>query len=90
MVIGFAAGEIPSIRLNLTLLKQCSIVGVAWGAWALVNQQGHAAHMQTLFEMHAEKKLRPHISKRYSLDEAAQALHDMDARKVKGKVVIVP
>ena len=90
LVIGFAAGEIPAIKLNLTLLKQCSIVGVAWGAWALVDQAGHAAHMQTLFRMHAEKKLRPHVSKRYSLDEAAEALRDMDARKVKGKVVIVP
>ena len=90
LVIGFAAGEIPAIRLNLTLLKQCSVVGVAWGAWALANPEGHAAHMKTLFGLHAEGKLRPHVSKRYSLEEAAQALRDMDARKVKGKVLVVP
>ncbi len=90
LVIGFAAGEIPAIRLNLTLLKQCSVVGVAWGAWALANPEGHTAHMKTLFGLHAEGKLRPHVSKRYSLEEAAQALRDMDERKVKGKVLVVP
>lgn len=90
LVIGFAAGEIPAIRLNLTLLKQCSVVGVAWGAWALANPEGHTAHMKTLFGLHAEGKLRPHVSKRYSLEEAPQALRDMDERKVKGKVLVVP
>ena len=90
LVIGFAAGEIPAIRLNLTLLKQCSVVGVAWGAWALANPEAHTAHMKTLFGLHAEGKLRPHVSKRYSLEEAAQALRDMDERKVKGKVLVVP
>ncbi len=90
LVIGFASGVIPTIPLNLTLLRQSSIVGVAWGEWALLNRDRHAAHMRTLFAIYAEGKLRPHVSKRYTLDEAAQALRDMDQRKVKGKIVIRP
>lgn len=90
LVIGFAAGSIPAVRWNLALLKECSIVGVAWGAWAMRHPDRHAANLQRLFALHAEGKLRPHVSERYSLDQAAQALRDMDARQVKGKVVVVP
>jgi NADPH2:quinone reductase len=90
LVIGFAAGDIPAIRLNLVLLKQCSIVGVAWGSWALTNPGGHADNMAALFELWRAGKLAPHVSKRYSLDETARALRDMDERKVLGKVVVAP
>jgi len=90
LVIGFAAGSIPAVRWNLALLKECSIVGVAWGAWVMRNPALHSANLQKLFALHAEGKLRPHISKRYSLEEVPQALRDMDERRVKGKVVVVP
>ncbi|MEM9074548.1 MAG: NADPH:quinone oxidoreductase family protein [Myxococcota bacterium] len=90
LVIGFAAGEIPSIRLNLVLLKQCQLVGVAWGSWAMANGEKHQANIEALFALWREGKVKPHVSKRYRLEEAAQALRDMDERKVKGKVVITP
>jgi len=90
LVIGFAAGSIPAVRWNLALLKECAIVGVAWGAWAMRHPDRHAANLEKLFALHAEGKLRPHISKRYPLGEVPQALKDMDERRVKGKVVIVP
>ncbi len=90
LVIGFAAGEIPAIRLNLVLLKQASIVGVAWGSWAMANPAKHAANLEALFALHAEGKLRPHVSKRYTLEEVPAALRDLDARKVLGKVVVRP
>ena len=90
LVIGFAAGEIPAIRLNLVLLKQASIVGVAWGSWAMANPAKHAANLEALFALHAEGKLRPHVSKRYTLEEVPAALRDLDAQKVLGKVVVRP
>ncbi|MEM9194787.1 MAG: NADPH:quinone oxidoreductase family protein [Myxococcota bacterium] len=90
LVIGFAAGTIPKIPLNLPLLKQCAIVGVAWGSWAMAHPEQHKQNLWELLGLLAEGKLRPHISERYSLDEAVSALRDMEQRKVLGKVTIVP
>lgn len=90
LVIGFASGTIPRVPWNLALLKQCSIVGVAWGAWAMANPSRHAASMQALFELHAKGALRPRITARYGLGEVAEALRAMEARQVKGKVIIEP
>jgi NADPH2:quinone reductase len=90
LVIGFANGEIPSIPLNLTLLKGASLVGVFWGSFT---QREPANHMKGISEMLGwmkEGKIKPRISKTYSLDEAPQALLDMAARKVTGKIVIKP
>jgi NADPH2:quinone reductase len=90
LVIGFAAGEIPRVPWNLPLLKQCCIIGVAWGAWAMQHPQDHVKNMEQLLAWHSEGALKPEITKKYPLEEAAQALRDMDARKVRGKVVVVP
>jgi NADPH2:quinone reductase len=90
LVIGFASGTIPRVPWNLTLLKQCSIVGVAWGAWAMANPSGHVASMQALFELHAKGALKPRITARYELGEVTAALHAMEARQVMGKVIIEP
>ncbi|MGC9270151.1 NADPH:quinone oxidoreductase family protein [Acidiphilium sp.] len=90
LVIGFANGEIPSLPLNLPLLKGASIVGVFWGEFARREPARQIAMMQDLFEMLAERKIRPLISKTYRLEDARQALHDMAARQVTGKIVITP
>jgi NADPH:quinone reductase len=90
LVIGFAAGTIPSIRLNLTLLKECEVVGVAWGAWAMRNPQGHARNMQALLQLYEEGKLRPHVSRTLPLEGVVEALEAMDARQVMGKIVFTP
>ena len=88
LVVGFAAGEIPKIPLNLTLLKGCSIVGVFWGDWARREPQHFAEAMQRLGRWHAEGKLEPHISATFPLERAADALKLMATRQVTGKIVL--
>lgn len=90
LVIGFAAGQIPSLPLNLMLLKGASVVGVFWGDFTRREPQANQAGMQEMMDWLKVGKLRPHISATYGLDEVANALNDMAARKVTGKVLIVP
>lgn len=90
LVIGFANGEIPKLPLNLPLLKGASIVGVFWGEFAKREPKAHQAAMRELMGWMAEGKIKPHISGRYALADTAQALNDMAARKITGKVVILP
>jgi NADPH2:quinone reductase len=88
LVVGFAAGEIPKIPLNLTLLKGCSIVGVFWGEFTRREPQRFTESMQQLGHWYADGKLRPHVSHTYPLERAADALTAMANRQVKGKVVL--
>jgi NADPH2:quinone reductase len=90
LVIGFADGDIPRLPLNLPLLKGASLVGVFWGEFARREPKNQIAMMQDLFEMLATGAIRPLISKTYKLDQVPQALEDMAARQVTGKIVIVP
>lgn len=90
LVVGFAAGEIPRLPWNLMLLKGASVVGVFWGDFTRKEPAAHQAAMQRLMDWMAEGKLRPLVSKRYPLEQTAQALNDMAGRKVVGKVVITP
>lgn len=90
LVVGFANGEIPKLPLNLTLLKGASLVGVFWGEFAKREPKANLLAMRQLLGWLAEGKIRPHISGRYALADTAKALNDMAARKVTGKVVILP
>ncbi|WP_151636301.1 NADPH:quinone oxidoreductase family protein [Noviherbaspirillum aerium] len=90
LVVGFANGEIPKLPLNLALLKGASLVGVFWGEFARREPKANLAAMRELMEWMAQGKIRPHISGRYALADTPQALNDMAARKVTGKVVIQP
>jgi NADPH2:quinone reductase len=90
LVIGFANGEIPKLPLNLTLLKGASLVGVFWGDFARREPKANLAAMQELMGWLASGKIKPHISGRYALADTAQALNDLAARKVTGKIVIQP
>jgi NADPH2:quinone reductase len=90
LVIGFAAGEIPKIPLNLVLLKSCDIRGVLWGAWALREPQGQRALMNDIVRWCAEGKLSAHVHAAYPLAETAKALKDIADRKVMGKIVLRP
>lgn len=87
LVVGFTAG-IPSIPLNLTLLKGCQIVGVFWGAFTARDPKGNQENLAELMRWVHEGKLKPYVSKTYPLERAADALNDMMARKVLGKVVL--
>lgn len=89
LVVGFPAG-IPSIPLNLTLLKGCQVMGVFWGAFTARDPKRNQANLAELMEWVHEGKLKVHVSKTYKFSEAAQALKDMDARKVLGKIALVP
>jgi NADPH2:quinone reductase len=90
LVVGFANGEIPRLPLNLMLLKGASLVGVFWGDFAKREPKANLAAMRELMGWLAVGKIKPHISARYSLADTALALNDMAARKVTGKVVILP
>jgi NADPH2:quinone reductase len=88
-VIGFTAG-IPSIPLNLTLLKSCQIVGVFYGAMTARDPATRDAVVEELLELTAAGKLNPYVSGRYSLEDAGIALRSLMDRKAIGKVVIEP
>ncbi|KVC58030.1 NADPH:quinone oxidoreductase family protein [Burkholderia stagnalis] len=90
LVVGFAAGEIPKIALNLALLKERDILGVFWGDAVRRDPAQHAANMRLLAEWFAAGKVRPMITERVPLAGAADAIARMANRQVKGKVVILP
>jgi NADPH:quinone reductase len=90
LVVGFAAGEIPKLPLNLVLLKGCDVLGVYWGSWAERNPAGHRANTEQLLAWCAEGKLSSHVHAVYPLNEAAAALKAIAARQVMGKVILRP
>ena len=90
LVVGFAAGEIPKLPLNLVLLKGCDVVGVFWGSWIERDKAGHRANTEQLLQWCAEGKLSSHVHAVYPLREAAAALKAIAARKVMGKVILRP
>lgn len=89
LVIGFTAG-IPSIPLNLTLLKSCQIVGVFYGAMTARDPELRDAVSNELLELTSSGQLRPHISGRFPLEQAGEAMRSMMDRKAIGKLVIEP
>jgi NADPH:quinone reductase len=90
LVVGFAAGEIPRIPLNLTLLKGCQIVGVFWGQFALRQPAQNRSNAERLMAWVAEGKLRPRIDDVLPFSRAGEALDRLEGRMVKGKLVLVP
>jgi NADPH:quinone reductase len=90
LVIGFAAGEIPKLPLNLVLLKGCDVLGVFWGSWIERNPAGHRVNTEQLLAWCAEGKLSSHVHATYSLAEAPAALKAIASRKVMGKVILRP
>jgi NADPH2:quinone reductase len=88
LVVGFAAGEIPKLPLNLALLKGASVVGVFWGDFARRQPKEFAHSIRQLDRWYAEGRLKPHVSQTLPLEKAAEALKLMAARQVKGKLVL--
>jgi NADPH2:quinone reductase len=88
LVIGFAAGKIPAIPLNLALLKGCSLVGVFWGTHTRREPEVHAANLKALFKLFEEGKIKPHVTEMDGLDRFTEALEVLNGRKATGKVVI--
>ena len=88
LVVGFAAGEIPKIPLNLALLKGASIVGVFWGMFAQNEPANSLQNFMEILGFIKEGRLKQHIHKIYPLAQAKNALQDLADRKVIGKCVI--
>ena len=88
LVVGFAAGDIPKIPLNLALLKGCDIVGVFWGTWAARNPELFSASIEELLELYAQGKVKPHVSERFPLERGADAIAHLGSRQAMGKVVV--
>ena len=90
LVVGFAAGEIPRIPLNLVLLKSCDIRGVLWGGWTAREPTAQRSLMTDIVRWCAEGKLSAHVHAVYPLAEIATALKAITERKVMGKIVLRP
>jgi NADPH2:quinone reductase len=90
LVVGFAAGQIPKLPLNLVLLKGCDVRGVFWGSWISREPAAHRANTADLVRWCAEGKLSAHVHASYPLADGAQSLKEIAARKVMGKVVLKP
>lgn len=88
LVVGFPAG-IPSLPLNLTLLKSVSVIGVFWGAAVARDPKAHAANMAELMQLWKEGKIKPRVSRTYPLEEAHDAIRALGDRTAMGKIVVV-
>ena len=90
LVVGFAAGEIPKIPLNLVLLKGCQIIGVFWGAFFKNEPQQNAENFMTIVKLFAQGKLKAQIHGEYPLKKIIDAMQAMKNKEVKGKIVLIP
>jgi NADPH:quinone reductase len=89
LVVGFAAGDIPALPLNLALLKGASIVGVFWGDFSRREPQANASMMAELASWYAQGKIKPVIDRTMPMAELKQAYVHMGSRNVMGKLVMV-
>nr|WP_313634124.1 NADPH:quinone oxidoreductase family protein [Brevundimonas naejangsanensis] len=87
LVVGFPAG-IPSLPLNLTLLKSVSVIGVFWGAAVARDPKAHAANMAELMQLYAEGKIKPRVSRTFPLERAHEAIQALSDRTAVGKIVV--
>jgi NADPH2:quinone reductase len=88
LVIGFAAGDIPSLRTNRLLLRNVSAVGVAWGATLDKDPSLLSWGAEALHRMHSEGSVHPQIGHRFAFDEIPSALAHLDAHQIRGKAVV--
>jgi NADPH:quinone reductase len=88
LVIGFAGGRIPEAPANLILLKNCSLVGVFWGNYAMKNPQLLFGSLMTMVNWYKEGYIKPYISQTFPLEKSAEALNVVANRQAIGKVVV--
>ena len=88
LVVGFAAGEIPRLPLNLLLLKGCDLRGVFWGDHVTREGAAFAEEMRRLMGWVVEGRLAPHVQATYPLEKTPAAIEEIAARRVKGKLVV--
>lgn len=88
LVVGFAAGEIPKLPINLLLLRGAAMLGVFWGESVRRDPKTHVANMRRVLEWVADGRLRPRLHATYPLAEIADALAVLDRREATGKIVL--
>jgi NADPH2:quinone reductase len=88
LVVGFASGEIPVMKLNQTILKGISIVGVAYGMSAIADPAANAEDFEQLFAWYGDGLVKPAIGHRFALADAADAMRVVFERRALGKVVV--
>ena len=89
LIVGFAAGDIPALPLNLALLKGASLVGVFWGDFSRREPKANAAMMAELASWYAQGRIKPVIDRTMPMSELKQAYAHMGSRSVMGKLVMV-
>ena len=89
LVVGFAAGEIPKLPLNLPLLKSCQVVGVFWGEFTTRFPDIHTANVACLMELFVEGKIKPAVTERFPLARGGEAIARLGARAARGKIVVM-
>lgn len=90
LVIGFASGSIPSIPVNQVLLRNRTVLGIDWGIWAMQHSAEQHALLRELVDMVAAGSLHPVEPSSYPLTEVTRALEDLLARRIVGKVALIP
>ena len=90
LVIGFAAGDIPRVPLNLPLLKGCSIIGVFYGEHGTRSPHEQRELVDELIAMLAEGRINPSVTAQFTLDQSSEALRELMDRRVVGKAVVLP
>ncbi|MEM7778601.1 MAG: NADPH:quinone oxidoreductase family protein [Pseudomonadota bacterium] len=90
LVVGFAAGDIPKLPMNIVLLKGCDILGVSWGQATRRSPATHRAHMETVFRWVESGRLKPHVHAVLPLDRASEAIQSIADRKITGKLILQP
>jgi len=88
LVVGFAAGDIPAIPLNLPLLKGAAIVGVFWGSWIRRQPEQATENLRELYQMAAAGEIEPRISAIHDLQDYAAAFSELTSRNATGKVLL--
>lgn len=88
LVIGFAAGDIPKIPLNLALLKSIDIRGVFWGTWTMKDPKAHMQNMKEIMALYHNGQIKPRVSAEYKLEDFTKAFDDLTQRRAMGKVIL--
>lgn len=88
LIIGFASGTIPQLPANLALLKEASIIGVYWGAWATQNPNLQAQNISEMAALIAAGKLKPRVTESYAFEDFTGAFGAITGRRALGKVIL--
>ena len=88
LVIGFAAGDIPKVPINLILLKSCQVIGVFYGAWSAKSPEENDRNFEEMLALFNAGKIKPMIGRRFAFADHAKALRCLSERQAIGKVVV--